>query len=868
MEKRSRFALIVALLLACAACQAATTERIVYRGAALGDCAMPVGGVGGGHVSICGDGAVRQWNIFNVNSEGCVVPDSFFAVWAKADGKEPAARLLQQTPIGKLPAMQAAEFVGEYPIAEVRFQDDGLPVEVSLRAFSPFIPTNAKDSAIPCAIFEITVRNKTGANVQVSLLGTLQNAVGYPGQSTITGVFNKYYGANVNALISGPSMRGALLANPSLKTDSRQPGTMAIAALERGAIVTPQWDNATALWQEFSRTGTAGSTAIGPSQDGRTWNAAVTVPMTLGPMQKKTVTYLWAWSFPNRRVYWRGEDRNTVVGNMYTNWFADAGKTVEYVATNYARLAGDTLKFKDTFYRTTLPYYMLDRISAQSSTLVSVVCMWLKDGTFAAFEGAACCPMNCTHVWNYEQQMAHLFPELDRNMRNVDFGVQQQDNGGVRHRTRIPLDAVRDSMVFADGQLGTILKAYREYRQSGDREWLNRHWPKIKRAMQYVLDDWDHDKDGVLVCWQWNTYDAAMIGPNTFIGTLYLCALRACEEMAKVEGDAEFAARMRSVFDTGSKRLDAVCWNGEYYQQIEDKAGADAAAAQHKWLLDDWPTATGEEKHNLPYGKGCHADQLLGQWWAYQLDLGYLLPKERVVSCLDAIMKHNWVENFAKVKQTPRAFAGEGDPGLYNCTWPNGGKPKQEMLYSFEVWTGIEYEVAPLMIREGRFDEACRIVKAVSDRYNGRERHPIHRNPWAEVECGNHYARAMSAWGILLAAQGYNYCGPQGHLEFNPVVSPENHASFFTTADGWGLFTQRRSGRAQENTLSLEYGTLTLNTLALHLPDNMPSAQVKLDKRFGAFSQTSDGKGKVTVEFEKPVALKAGEKIGVSLRAR
>lgn len=743
------------------------------------------------------------------------------------------------------------EFVGEYPIAELTYRDRSLPVQVSLRAFSPHIPMNPKDSGIPTAIFEFTLHNTGREPVEVSLLSTLPNAAGYDGFSAIHGVWNPAYGGNINSAKAYGSYRGVVMSNPLMKQDHRQFGTMSLGVLNRSAQVTPQWDDVGALWRDFASDGVLDTVgASGPSKKGRTWNAAVTVPLTLRPNEKVTVPVIWTWHFPNHYVWWDGRDGQPRIGRMYNNWFEDAGKAAEYVASNYARLAEDTDRFRRTFYKTTLPYWMLDRISAQNSTLASQVVMWLEDNTFAGFEGSGCCPMNCAHVWNYEQQMAYLFPSLERNMRNTDLFVQQMDNGGIRHRTRLPVTMPRETGPFVDGHLGCIMKCYREYRHSVNREWLDEAWPKIKLAMEFVLKEWDPNGDGVLVNEQWNTYDAAMYGPNTFIGTLYLGALRACEEMAKVEGDAEFAGRCRAVFETGQKRLDEACWNGEYYWQIETKPKPEQVGDK-TWLLEDWPSESGDPRINRPYGKGCHADQLLGQWWAYILDLGYLLPREKVQSSLDAIMKYNWVKNFGDIVQTPRAFAGEGDPGLYICTWPHGEKPANETLYSFEVWTGIEYEVAGLMMREDRQDYAYQIVKAASDRYNGVARPPIPRNPWAEVECGNHYARAMASWGILLAAQGFKYCGPDGTMEFDPVVSPENHASFFTGADCWGLFTQKRSLGTQTNTLEIEYGELELRTLTFHLPEEAKNAEVRASISYSA--------------LERPVELKCYAKDGLAV---
>ncbi|MDH7601772.1 MAG: GH116 family glycosyl hydrolase [Armatimonadota bacterium] len=858
----------------------APSRRIVYSGKTATDVNFPLGGIGSGHLSICADGAIRQWCIFNRVNEACVVPDSFFAVWARPKSGTPIAKILQQRPPDGLPGVQSVEFIGEYPIAHLKFVDDYLPVDVRLKAFSPFIPMNAKDSAIPAAVFEFTVRNKLAEPTDVSLLSTLQNAAGYDGLSEIRGVTCKLYGGNTNTSLTERGFAAVLLSNPRLPQEARQYGTMALAAINPKCLIADQWDNLDILWREFSTSGVVTSQGTGPSGRGRTWNTAAVVPLELRPYEEAKITFVWSWHFPNLFNWWDNREGQPKLGRMYANWFTDALDVIRYVAANYDRLSAQTQAFRDTFYKTTLPYWMLDRISAQCSTLVSTVCMWLEDGHFVAFEGAGCCPMNCTHVWNYEQLLAHLFPELERNMRHIDLEIQQNPDGGVRHRTRLPVSLPRETMPFCDGHLGTILKAYREYRLSNSREWFDKMWPRIKLAMQFAFREYDPNKDGVIVATQWNTYDAAMYGPNTFIGSLYLAALRACEEMARIAGDEEFAKECRSIFESGSKRLDEALWTGEYWRQIETKPKPEEVRGK-EWLLEDWPEESRDPNVNRPYGKGCHADQLLGQWWANIVGLGYVLPKEHVRTALESIMKYNWVGDFGEVVQQPRAFAGTEDPGLYVCTWPYGGKPEHETLYSFEVWTGIEYEVAGLLLAEGKTQEAYQIVKAVSDRYNGIPRPPIQRNPWAEVECSNHYARAMAAWALLLASQGYAYCGPEASIGFNPVISPDHHASFFSAAEGWGLFTQKRSRRSQQNTLKVEYGKLVIRRLTLNLPESAAQAysdrSVKLSVKLSGKSAAPelnvihppttkfDGTSAVTILFSEPVTIHAGQELSVRL---
>ena len=841
-----------------------TTKRKVYKGDELTDLAMPLGGIGAGNIAICGDGALREWQIFNKVNSSCVVPYQFFAIWAKSDRKQPVSRLLQLKPVEDLPTVQQIEFVGEYPIAEIRYKDPSLPVQVRAEVFSPFIPMNSKDSGIPAIIFEFRVKNPRNTRVSTSILASLQNAVNYDGLSKIEGVQFKGYGGNTNRVITDKNLTLVYMENPSLPKEERQYGTMALAALSDSATVSSQWDILPSLWADFARDGRLDNPcSTAASRDGRTWNGAMAVPLELRPGEERRVTFVIAWHFPNLYAEYDPNLSKYRLGRMYNNWFADSRAVVDYVRKNYGRLAGETRRFRDTFYDSTLPYWFINRILATASTLTSQTCLWIEDGSFHAFEGCGCCPMNCTHVWNYEQTLAHLFPDLERNMRHTDLKIQQMPSGAVRHRTILPLSLPRGNGPFVDGHLGTILKSYREYQLSADDSWLKDMWPNIKMAMDFVVREWDKNADGVLVNEQWNTYDAAMYGPNTFIGTLYLAALRAAEEMAKVMGDEESSKRYRSIFESGSKRLDSILWNGEYYVHIDSKAKAQQLT-DSAWLLEDWPEENNAQNVNRPYGKGCHADQLLGQWWAHVLGLGYLLPKDRVGITLDSIMKYDWRWDFANVQQQ-RVFATAGDKGLLNCTWPHGDRPQNAILYADEVWTGIEYEVAGLMLCEGRITEAYEIVKAIDDRYNGVPRpKTFKRNPWNEIECGEHYARAMSSWALLRFAQGFSYRGPEKSIGFDPRIKPENHTSFFTTAKGWGSFRQHRSKAYQVNVIDLKYGELVIQRLGLRLPAGVQpkSTFAYVGKKSFAYDLEQEG-DQVVLRFWEPLSLTAGQKLEI-----
>jgi hypothetical protein len=152
-----------------------------------------------------------------------------------------------------------------------------------------------------------------------------------------------------------------------------------------------------------------------------------------------------------------------------------------------------------------------------------------------------------------------------------------------------------------------------------------------------------------------------------------------------------------------------------------------------------------------------------------------------VSATLASIYRHNFRHDFFDHPHAQRIYALEDEKGLLLCSWPRGGRPALPFVYADEVWTGIEYQVAAHLIYAGQVAEGLAMVRAVRDRYDGRR-----RNPWNEVECGSHYARALSSWSLVTALSGFTFSAPERRLGFAPRVSPRDFRCFFTTGDGWG----------------------------------------------------------------------------------
>jgi uncharacterized protein (DUF608 family) len=796
----------------------------VYRGESLGAIRLPVGGIGTGSIQSDGKAARPVWHIFNNMAPG-FVPDSFFAIRVK--GEKPILRALQTEAVGPFAAMKELAFRGEYPFGWFDFDDPELPVKVSLETFNPLIPLNAKDSAIPCAIYNVTVRNPGRVPLLVSVLASQQNAVGYDGKGQIKGRAFAGYGGNVNRVRRTDSATILEMAS-----DKPNAGTMALAILDKAAIASADWGT-----YEKLESGNFGSPdQVGPTAAGQTLNGALASTFTVEPGATRSASFILTWHFPNARHgggAWGGE------GNMYANWWPSAAAVAEDVAARLDELTKLTRLYHDTLYASNLPFWLLDRISSQLVVLRSQTTFWTKAGYFGGWEGCSegggCCHGNCNHVWQYAQSHARLFPEIGKRMREQELHYMSPQ-GAIPHRQP------NEHPAF-DGQCGGIMGAYREHLCSPDGSWLATNWPKAKKAMDFTITTWDKDEDGVLAGPQWNTLDCNTGGSTSWLGTLYLGALAASEKMALLQGDEESAKRYRRTRESGSKKQDETLFNGDYYIQIPD-------AQPHR-----------------DYHDGCHIDMLLGQWWARQLDLGWLYPPDRCRKAMGALFENNFRTNFRGVHQAPRKFVADEDAGTQMICWPKENRPANHTIYADEAMTGFEYSAAAMMVYAGLLKEGFTVVKAVATRYDGRARTGLtgggtsswgySGNPFCDDECGKFYARPMSIWTMLLACQGFVYDGPAGTIGFKPTWKPDDHASFWSGAEGWGLFTQKREGAKQTDRIEVKHGKLVVRTLVFELPKDSKPSKVSIavgDKPVEATHQLTESQIAVTLPSKAAVA--------------
>lgn len=805
-------------------------QRLPHTGAPA--LAMPIGGLGTGGFAVGADGSLRQWQLSGMPNHRGALPGTGF--WIRATQIEPPldfTAMLQGTPVedpqaplvtdGQMPSWMAesaeevgtfreARFSGTYPIAEVELKDERSPVEVTMRFVNPMEPGNVDLSSIPGAMVEVRLTNVTRFPTHGTLAGSLLNAAGWDGITPI-GATTPGLGGNVNRLRRSGGWTSVVMDNPTLAETSQFSGQLVLAADAQDAAAVPRcagvdhlvaFLDSRALNDGHERIAQAPTIAdpqlnapaggVGPSAPGSSWLGVVGVPFHLEPGESRAIRFVLAWHFPNRMVdveqFGRSDPQwgttKFYLGNAYALTYPDAVTVQERLCAEWDDLAERTSAWTRTLIDSDLDTHAIDRMAAQASLVRSPTCFIGADGRFYGYEGSlgastrmwsgsfgGSCPLNCTHVWQYEAALAALWPELERNMRDTEFDVMQSPSGAIPHRLRVPtyLPQMHDELIGGpevpalDGMLATILKTLRDVQHGAGLDWAIVRWPAVVRLYRHIVGKWDRDGDGLLHGIQPSTHDIDLAGINPFMGTLWLAALRALEELARIVGDDEVGRDAHERFARASDGYDRLLFReGQYIQVMEDGDPTD-----FQWLT------------------GILSDQVIGQWWAHQLNLGYILPQAHIRSALKHVVTTNLRRGFVEFDHPYRVYAdSSADAGLLMCSWPEGGRPEVPTRYADEVWCGVEYQVAAHCLFEGMDDEAHNVLDAMWTRTDGAR-----RNPYNDIECGDHYARAMSGWTVLQARSGIHVDEHAGVLSASrdgrwPWVSSTGFGTVVVTADG------------------------------------------------------------------------------------
>ena len=824
---------------------------------------MPINGISTGQVYLGGDGRLWCWNLDGepdmkwedigkghkyLKPETAHSPmDQGFALQL-GSGDTKRTFTLDADGFGDI------RFTNRYPMGKVEYADADCPVKIQLDAYTPFIPLNRDDSSYPVIVMRYTIENSSDQEQEVAIAGWIENFSNHrSGKDNDKGVRLSQYreldGLSVVELWAKP-------AADAKTNDGKTPLDLAndFGAVALGLLgdtkpdlvdTTRSQPGATDLFTAQPSDKASRDAQERPFSDKAF--ASLGRKVKLAPGESKTIAFTLSWRFPNARYvegFGRKEWSRDV--NFYSTLWPNASDAASSVAKQEEELRSTTQDWVDSWYDSTLPYWLLERAFIPIDCMQTQLTFRLaeQDGRYGLAEGVNCCEGNCTHVWHYAQGLARLFPVIERECRDkVDFGLSFKPDTGAMN-FRCTTKTFREAI---DGQCGTILRVLRESQMTTDLQFLESIWERTKLTMDYVIKEWDKDEDGMLSGAQHNTLDKAWYGQIHWLINLYHASLKASAVMARQMKQPKVAERYESIVAKGAKSMVELLWNEDYGHFIH--------------IPEKKPEET------IGSTTGCHIDQVLGEFWLRNLGLDPVLPQDKVRKSLQSLWKYNFSPNigdFRKHEKKGRWFAAEGDAGLVMCTFPHGKENAQKTnfhRYFNECMSGFEWQVSALMIWEGMLEEGLAVGKAINDRYQ-----PAKRNPYNEVECGDHYSRALASYSAFMAICGYRYDGQAAKLGFGPRMNQDDFRAAFTTAEGWGRFTQKVESGNQSAVIEIRYGKLVLKKLELDQVDgtSATSASVEIDgKPVDAIFNSKAGQ--YAVYFSDGITIRKGQSLRVSL---
>jgi uncharacterized protein (DUF608 family) len=780
--------------------------------------ALPIGGIGTGTVSLGGRGNLQDWEIMNRPAKG-YNPGSgrnnsaFFTLYTETGGKKDLRLLEGPVPFYQyegssgavatnhgLPRFNEVSFEAAYPFGQVNLKTPQIPVSVKMKAFNPLIPGDVPNSSIPVAVLDFELTNSSDREISFTVCGSIQNFIGEDGSQ------GKAID-NINRMISEKGISGIFMESQGVDKNAEQWGDMSLVTTSEGSIsyrtawLPERWASSILdFWDDFSADGKLENRKDEVSEKPM---ASLAISNTLPPHGTKTIRFLLTWYFPNR-IAWSEAPLKNYYSTQYSNSWDVAVKTIPSLPF----LENKTIEFVSALCNSDLPQPVLEAALFNISTLRTQTCFRISDGNFFAWEGCddktGCCFGTCTHVWNYETATAFLFGDLAIIERNIEFGVAANAEGLMSFRVTLPLEEPQSfAKVAADGQMGCIIKLYRDWQLSGNNEFLKTLYPKAKSALSYAWKKggWDGNQDGVMEGVQHNTMDVEYYGPNPQMTIWYLGALRAMEEMSVYMKDKEMASKCRKLFLSGSKWTDENLFNGEYY--IHKIEVPDKESIPKEQLVGMGSSDYGNPDYQL--GEGCLVDQLVGQYLAHVCGLGYLVKKENVAKTLQSIMKYNYKSDLTDHFNIFRSFALGNEAALLMASYPKS-RPVNPFPYFTEVMTGFEYAAAIGMLYEGQTADGLKCISNIRDRYDGRK-----RSPFDEAECGHHYGRAMASWSAILALTGFHYSGVTKELKFADITGKY----FWSDGYSYGTVEISNSGADKLLTLNVLNGKLDISKITV-----------------------------------------------------
>lgn len=839
---------------------------------------ITIGGIGAGGAELRKDGIFYNWSIANNEPKGTgkfytgvdyinkntwentLYPNQsdyllFFILRYQVEGEEPKMKLLQiedgfkvanvDMHIYEFPWMQGIdkiEYSGCFPFINLKYSDAEMPFEVVLNAWSPFVPHDVKNSALPIMYFDFEVICKSEKPVSVMLTANYKSTVGYD-------IKDKSW---ISEIINTNKYVGHISSIAGVDSKSSSFGELGMASLNKSSSYHAGWGHRHQYHEWVLRNNILKN--IDDTLEGRNKfdiekNKTLGDPENFNALAHSVImkkgesfanSFVMVWNFPN--LY--DEKAGLIVGHYYSNFFNSAKQVLQYAVDNKVRLYNETKKFTDSFFNSTAPKNILNLVNSQLTTFITSGIL-SKKMEFGVMEGItqhqSWGPIGTTDVNMYGGVMiSSLFPELAKSTMRVHKALQHP-GGEIRHSFKKGfanyLSGATQTATSVSERLDLhsqyAVMTLRDFFWTNDLEYLNEMWPSIKKALDYTLNERDINGDqqpdmtGIM-----SSYDNfAMYGMASYVQSQWLAALASALDAAKTLNDSAFTKKYNPIFEKGKKLAEEKLWNGKYFRLynsdlkvMKTKDGAGMEITKDMSGTDE----------------GCLTDQIIGQWAAHWSGLNDIFTKEHRKTALENILKLSYKPDF----------------GLRNCSWP-GDKYYHDIPSDVWVdqgntcWSGVELSFVSFLLYEGMYSQAMAVATTVHERYLKCGRY------WDHQEFGGHYFRAMGAWGIINGLVGLSI--NQGIVGFAPSVPDKRFNLFFSFPGGYGNLVAQDS----KLTVNILEGSLKIKKLLIS-NFNFDKKSVTSTINGAKLSAQANKESKSTFDFKKLIILKAGEKIELS----
>lgn len=746
-------------------------EKTVFSGVNTKKIKYPLGGIGTGYIGLCGDGSLSGFEPCARYTTDYNRVSPFFFVKAQSQDGVVEAKALKAHNFGKknqrniyskckIPTFDKADFEYSFPFAQMEFSNKDFPAKISMTAFSPFIVTNDLDSSIPCAMFEFEIQNTGSQQLEYTV------CLGISCLSDKSSMeFSRDSEGKIKLITLSPKKADIHPCNYTSFSIATNCEDFSYGQYLFSKNKTKSLEQ---FWDIFNGTSRFDNTLSKTNTKTCYYGGVLCAHVVLEPSQKTSLRFTISWYNPYSLNSWNpipkleGETENDYLDknswkNYYCNFYRNAEQSSIYCMRRWSNLVSDAQMFSRALYESTLPKELLQAIGTNLCFLKSAALMRNADGSVYGFDGENKCTKQGegtnTGIYNYNYALAFLFPKLERALRLDDYKINQNIFGAQNQRMPAPKGVEpKEFLPTVEGQLGGVLRAYREFKICGSKEWLMELYNKITLALDYVFDkhntfDWDKNQSGVLSGAQQTVHGGYLFGSSGHLNLMYAAALKAGAQMAEVVGDKKGRIKYNELYQNAKRYLEENLFNGSYYYQKIDLEDKTLLCNYPCDFEDYWLCDKKQIKNQI--GEGCYIGQLEAQWHSTLIGLGEIADSQKTKIALKSIYNNNFL-NKNKTKKK----------GVILCSYPKAvNKPAQPINNADKIAEGYEYAFASHLIMQGFCDEGVEVVKKICRRYDGKQNNPF--------DCND--AKNLSGYCLLNAASGFEFDMYKKYIGFKPV---------------------------------------------------------------------------------------------------